>query len=65
MDIVKLLELYDKIPPRQPRGHPQNKWRIRYCSELRAEAKKQGLSYVEALKLCREKKESAGISPST
>lgn len=65
MDIARLLELCNQIPPRQPRGSPSNKQRIAASSRFKAEAKRQGLTFVEALKLCREKKESAGISPST
>ena len=65
MDIDELLKWYDMIPPRQPRGSPQNLIRGSRINWFKYEAKKQGLSYVEALKLCREKRENAAISPST
>ena len=65
MDIARLLMLYDLIPPRMPRGSPQNQRRIGASARFKAYAKSQGLSFREALKLCREKKGSAGTSLST
>lgn len=64
MDISELLKAYDKIPPRGPRGSPGNLERRRRCAKFQFEARMAGLSYVEALKLCREKRENVAISPS-
>ncbi len=64
MDLDRLLMFYDLIPPRMPRGSPQNQRRIPATARFKAYAKSQGLSFREALKLCREKKESAATSPS-
>lgn len=65
MDITELLRLYNDIPPRKPRGSPENKLRQARWAKFQGYAKSLGLSVREAIDLCREKRESAGISPST
>lgn len=65
MDIDKLKMLQRLIPPRLPRGSPENKRRMSASARFQAEAKSQGLTYREAQEICREKRESAGISQST
>lgn len=60
----KLLELYNKIPPRQPRGHPQNIDRMFAWQKFESELYRLGLEVPEALEICQEKRESGVISPS-
>ena len=64
MDLDRLKMLHSLIPPREPRGSPQNKRRIPATARFQAYAKSQGLTYWEALKLCRDKRESAVTSQS-
>lgn len=65
MNIDKLLQLYDAIPPRQPRGTLSNWSRGGKITMFTNEARRLGLPTQEAYKLCRDKKENAGTSPST
>ncbi|GAI88283.1 unnamed protein product [marine sediment metagenome] len=65
MDIEELLRRYEAIPPRGPRGTLSNWSRGGKITMFNNEARRLGLSIPEAYKLCREKKENAGTSPST
>ena len=58
MDIQKLCQLYEAIPPRGPRGSVINEERWRATARFTAAARRLGYGFSDAVHICLQRRET-------